>query len=125
MPGGWVRKHGLGGRYWQPTDGFMTLVTWVLTAEDWDELRNPTLVWSMEPPLFQVRPGTPKASKGELLWIAKGGLQARYLSCRLANSQSSEVARQCSMIVIIAVVIDCYHSHFYFLSSNLSTLYHL
>jgi len=38
-----------GGKYWQPTAGFMTHVTCTLTATNRDQLRNPTLgnrVWA-------------------------------------------------------------------------------
>ena len=38
-----------GGKYWQPTAGFMTHVTCRLTAKNRDQLRNPTLgnrVWA-------------------------------------------------------------------------------
>jgi len=34
---------GPGGKYWQPTAGFMTHVTCMLTAKNRDQLRNPTL----------------------------------------------------------------------------------
>ena len=40
---------GPGGKYWQPTAGFMTHVTCPLTAKNRDQLRNPTLgngVWA-------------------------------------------------------------------------------
>ena len=32
-----------GGKYWQPTAGFMTHVTYMLTAKNRDQLRNPTI----------------------------------------------------------------------------------
>jgi len=38
-----------GGKYWQPTAGFMTLVTCRLTAKNQDQLRNPKFgnrVWA-------------------------------------------------------------------------------
>jgi len=47
MLGGWRGNRRPGGKYWQPTAGFMALVTCGLTAEDWDLLRNLTLVSSM------------------------------------------------------------------------------
>ena len=43
---GWEGNHGPGGKYWQPTAGFMASVTGGLTAKDWGQLWNPTIISS-------------------------------------------------------------------------------
>jgi len=48
MRGGWRGNRGPDGKQWQPIAEFMASVTCGLTAEDRDQLQNPTLVSSMD-----------------------------------------------------------------------------
>ena len=48
MLGGWGGNRRPDGKYWQPTARYTASVTFGLTAEDRDQLRNPTLVSTSE-----------------------------------------------------------------------------
>jgi len=62
---------------WQPTAGFMASVTRGLTAEDRDQLRNPTLVSSMGLPLPTSRYARSHTSSREE-WLGTGEARLCY-----------------------------------------------